>query len=96
MKNLHFDRESEPGVSSWSGVYTGTLTDWATDAGCTPRDVLDAVNALDVEPLVDTAESKGRTDTERPTAPELRSLAFWRDDAKRLVEEIVGNHRMDN
>jgi hypothetical protein len=54
------------------------------------------VNALDVEPLVDTAESKGRNDTERPKTPDLRSLAFWRDDAKRLMQSLLNNQSMNN
>jgi hypothetical protein len=46
--------------------------------------------------MVDTAIKKGRAGTERPTSPDLRHVALWREDAERLTEEIVGNQTMDN
>jgi hypothetical protein len=83
-------------LQAWGGIVTGTMESWAKALDTNPPAVEAALGALDVDPLVDTAEDKGRAGSERPTAPGLRSLALFRDDAKRLVEEIVGNHRMDN
>jgi hypothetical protein len=47
-----------------------------------------ALGALDVDPLVDTAEDKGRAGSERPTAPGLRSLALWHTDAEEVARHV--------
>jgi hypothetical protein len=65
------------------------MESWAKALDTDPPAVEAALGALNVDPLVDTAESKGRNQTERPTAPDLRSLAFWRDDAKRLINRLT-------
>jgi hypothetical protein len=65
------------------------LTDYAGALDSTPEEVLRALEAEGIEPTVDTAEAKGRgSDRERPTEPELRCLAFTREDFRRLLEAI--------
>jgi hypothetical protein len=80
--------QPETGVRSWGPVASGTVEEWAAELGCTAGDVLGAIGALDVTPLVDTAENKGREDHDRPTAPELRSLALWHTDAEEVARHV--------
>ncbi|MCS3629283.1 hypothetical protein GGP53_003163 [Salinibacter ruber] len=62
------------------------LEDFADELGCTPQDVLVAVESAGIDPLVDTAESKGRgKDRDRPTDPALRCLALTTDDVQTLT-----------
>lgn len=84
----HGPAQQETGVRSWGPVTSGTVEDWAAELGCTADDVLGAIGSLDVTPLVDTAESKAREDHDRPTAPELRSLALWRTDAEEVARHL--------
>jgi hypothetical protein len=65
------------------------LEDFADELGCTPEDVLGAVESAEIEPLVDTAESKGRgKDRDRPEDPALRCLALTTDDVQTLKNLI--------
>lgn len=75
-------------LQAWGGIVTGTIESWATALDVDAADVEAALNALGVEPLVDTAVPKKRDGT-RPTSPDLRSVALWREDAERLMKEIV-------
>jgi hypothetical protein len=72
-------------LEAWGGIVSAHLEDWADELGCTPEDVLRAVDSAGIDPLVDTAESKGRgKDRDRPEDPALRSLAITTDDAQTL------------
>ncbi|MCS4159482.1 hypothetical protein [Salinibacter ruber] len=72
-------------LEAWGGIVSAHLEDWADELGCTPEDVLGAVDSAGIEPLVDTAESKGRgKDRDRPTDPSLRCLALTTDDVQTL------------
>jgi len=77
-------------IEAWGGVVSARLSDYADALDTTAEAVLDAVDAEGVDPVVDTAEPKGRgDDRERPTDPELRCLAFSREDFARLVEAVA-------
>ncbi|WP_251961632.1 hypothetical protein [Salinibacter ruber] len=65
------------------------LEDWAEELVCTPDEVLGAVDSAGIDPLVDTAESKGRgKDRDRPEDPALRSLAITTDELDTLTNLI--------
>lgn len=85
-----YGAQSERGeIEAWGGIVSARLTDYAGALDSTPEEVLRALEAEGIEPTVDTAEAKGRgSDRERPTEPELRCLAFTREDFRRLVEAI--------
>ena len=69
----------------WGGIVSAHVEDFAEELGCTPEDVLGAVENASIDPLVDTAESKGRgKDRDRPEDPALRSLAITTDDVQTL------------
>lgn len=71
------------------GIVTGTLAQFAAALGVSPDRVLAAVDAGGIHPLVDTAISKGRTDSDRPRDPELRSLAFSAHDFAILMGQLA-------
>jgi hypothetical protein len=76
-------------LSVWGGIVSARLTDYAGALGTAPEEVLGAVEREGIEPMLDTAEPKGRgKDRDRPTDPELRCLALTREDFTRLVEAI--------
>ena len=85
--NFGFGPDSQT-LQAWGGIVTGTIESWATALETTPASVETALGALDVEPLVDTAEDKGQAGSERPTSPDLRSVALFRKDAKRLMNRL--------
>ncbi len=69
----------------WGGIVSAKLEQWAEELGCTPDDVLGAVDSAGIDPITDTAEPKGRgKDRDRPTDPALRCLALTIDDAQTL------------
>ena len=73
----------------WGGIVSARLEDIAGALETAPQAILGAVEREGIEPMLDTAEPKGRgSDRERPTEPELRCLAFTREDFARLVEAI--------
>jgi len=76
-------------IEAWGGIVAARLSDYAGARDSTPEAVLDAVDAEGIDPAVDTAEAKGREDHDRPTSPELRCLAFTREDFARLVEAVA-------
>ncbi len=72
-------------LEAWGGIVSAPVEDFADELGCTPEDILGAVESAGIEPLVDTAEPKGRgKDRDRPTDPSLRCLALTIDDAQTL------------
>ncbi|MBB4062791.1 hypothetical protein [Salinibacter ruber] len=72
-------------LESWGGIVSAHVEDFAEELGCTPDEVLGAVDSAGIDPLVDTAESKGRgKDRDRPEDPALRSLAITTDDVQTL------------
>ncbi|MCS4195053.1 hypothetical protein GGP50_003290 [Salinibacter ruber] len=76
-------------LESWGGIVSAHLEDFAEELGCTPEDVLGAVDSAGIDPLVDTAESKGRgKDRDRPEDPALRSLAITTDELDTLTNLI--------
>lgn len=60
------------------GIVSARLADLADMLETTPEAFLKAMRGAGIEPMVDTAQDKGRSRvaSERPTDPELRSLAF--------------------
>jgi hypothetical protein len=85
-----YGAQSERGeIEAWGGIVSARLCDYAGAFDVEPQAVLDAVEAEGIEPAVDTAEAKGRgSDRERPTEPELRCLAFTREDFRQLVAAV--------
>jgi hypothetical protein len=80
--SLHVSGDS---LEAWGGIVSAHLEDWAGELGCTPEDVLGAVKSAGIDPLVDTAEPKGRgKDRDRPEDPGLRCLALTTDDVQTL------------
>ena len=72
-------------LEAWGGIVSSHLEDWAAELGCTPEDVLGAVDSAGIDPVTDTAEPKGRgKDRDRPTDPALRCLALTTEDAQTL------------
>ena len=86
-----YGAQSERGeIEAWGGIVSARLSDYASALDSTPQAVLDAVEAEGIEPAVDTAEPKGQgSDEERPTDPELRCLAFTREDFAQLVDAVA-------
>jgi hypothetical protein len=79
-------------LESWGGIVSAHLEDWAEELGCTPEDVLGAVESAGIDPLVDTAKSKGRgKDRDRPEDPALRSLAITTDELDTLTNLLDQN-----
>jgi hypothetical protein len=78
-------------VEAWGGIVSARLEAHADALGRPPEAILDAVEREGIEPLVDTAEPKGRgDDRQRPTDPALRCLAFSREDFARLAGALDG------
>jgi len=76
-------------LESWGGIVSAHVEDFAEELGCTPDEVLGAVDSASIDPLVDTAESKGRgKDRDRPEDPALRSLAITTDELDTLKNLI--------
>lgn len=85
-----YGAQSERGqIEAWGGIVSARLAGYADALGTTPEAVLGAVETAGAEPILDTAEPKGHgKDRDRPTEPELRCLAFSREDFRRLVEAV--------
>jgi hypothetical protein len=69
-----------------AGIVAGTLAEYADALGTTPEQVLAAIRFT---PMVDTATNKAREDHDRPTDPQLRSLAMTTGQFARLSAAIV-------
>ncbi len=79
-------------LESWGGIVSAHVEDFAEELGCTPEDVLGAVESAGIDPLVDTAEPKGRgKDRDRPEEPALRSLAITTDELDTLTNLLDQN-----
>jgi hypothetical protein len=76
-------------LEAWGGIVSAHLEDWAEELGCTPDDVLGAMDSAGIDPITDTARSKNQEDHDRPTDPELRCLALTIDDA-RTLKSVLG------
>lgn len=76
-------------LEAWGGIVSAHLEDWAGELGCTPGDVLRAVESAGIDPVMDTARSKNQEDHDRPTDPALRCLALTIEDA-RTLKSVLG------
>ena len=77
-------------ITARHGIVSARLVDVADALDTKPAAVLRAVEKAGIDPLVDTGESSTPREThERPTAPELRCLAFNAEDL-RTVAAVVG------
>ena len=65
-------------LATYGGIHAGRVTAWADALDTTPEDVVNATDA--VPPMMDTAASKNRETHTRPTAPELRCIAWAAED----------------
>jgi hypothetical protein len=83
------DREE---LSWWAGILSATIEDLAEAIGVEVEAVERAVERGEAEPLVDTAVGKSRRgdEEERPTSPELRSLALVEEEFEALLETTGG------
>jgi len=75
-------------IEAWGGIVSARLSDYAGAFGVTPEAVLDATEAAGVAPIIDTSKPKGQEGHGRPTDPELRCLAFSREDFRAIVETV--------
>ena len=90
--HIRHDENGSAGIDAWGGVLTGTVQEWADALGCTPAEVVEAIEAQGIELLVDTARQK-RQERERPTDPELRSVAMVPSEAEALKDAVeTGAH----
>ena len=69
-------------LTTYGGIHTGRVTAWAAHLDCTPEAVVQAADT--VPPLVDTGRGKSYEKHERPTAYELRCIAWSRADVERV------------
>lgn len=73
----------------WGGILSARISDIAEAIGATPEEVAQAAESKAVETMMDTAEPKGyRTDEDRPTDPELRSIALTEEQFDALRNEV--------
>lgn len=85
--HLSHDPSGSAGLEAWGGVLTGTVQEWAEALDCDPSTVVDTIEAAGIELLVDTARQK-RQERERPTDPELRSVAMVPGEAEALKDAV--------
>jgi hypothetical protein len=83
FKVKHTERQV---LARQAGIVAGTLAEYADALDTTPERVLDAIRFT---PMVDTAENQAREDHDRPTDPQLRSLAMTSGQFARLSAAIV-------
>ena len=74
-KNAHVDHGE---ISAFGGIASGRVTAWADALDATPEAIIRAADA--VPPLMDTAKQKRRKKRDRPTAPDLRCIAWTMGD----------------
>ncbi len=84
---LRHDAKGNRSIEAWGGVLTGTVQEWADALGCTPAEVVDTIEAQGIELLVDTSRQK-RQKRNRPTDPQLRSLAMVPEEASALRDAV--------
>ena len=86
MQNAHArahpDAETAD-LTTYGGIHAGRVTAWAAYLDCTPEDVVSA--AADVPPLMDTGTRPSNYESHtRPTAPDLRCIAWNAEDVPRV------------
>ena len=75
-------------LTTWGGIHAGRVTAWADALDCTTDAVVNAT--ADVPPLMDTGTRPSNYENHtRPTAPELRCIAWNAEDVPR-VRAVVG------
>ena len=84
---LRHDAKGDRSIEAWGGVLTGTVQEWADALGCDPATVVDTIEAAGIELLMDTAKQK-RQSRDRPTDPELRSVAMVPEEAEKLRDAV--------
>jgi hypothetical protein len=85
--HIRHDQNGSAGIEAWGGVLTGTVQEWADALDCTPAEVVEAIEAAGIELLVDTSKQK-RQERDRPTDPQLRSLAMVPEEASALRDAV--------
>jgi hypothetical protein len=86
---LQVQHDASGEVRAWGGIVSARLTDLADAAGTTPDGLLEAADQAGRDPIVDTARSKGRRgEPDRPTDPDLRCLAFTREDFQAVAASV--------
>lgn len=80
------------------GIVSARVSDLADMLETTPEAFLKALKTAGIEPMVDTAEDKGRSReaSERPTDPELRSLAFPIRDLREVTAVLGAEEALQN
>jgi hypothetical protein len=84
---LRHDAKGDRSIEAWGGVLTGTVSEWADALGCDPATVVDTIEAAGIQLLVDTSRQK-RQKRNRPTDPELRSVAMVPEEASALRDAV--------
>lgn len=77
----HPDAETSD-LTTHGGICTGRVSAWAAYLDTTPEAVVKAAEV--VEPLVDTGTRKAYEKHDRPTAYDLRCIAWSRADVERV------------
>jgi hypothetical protein len=93
MSNARPDKAQEHlrgEMTSRYGIVSARLSDLADALETTPNVLMKALDELGIAPLVDTAKEKGRSREadERPTDPELRSLALPTRDLRKVAAAL--------
>jgi flagellar motility protein MotE (MotC chaperone) len=85
----HYTKDSpeERSVESWGGIVSARVEDLARELGTTTEAIAQAVEEGEAEPLVDTSRQK-KAQRDRPTDPELRSLAFTTEELRSLRSAV--------
>jgi len=79
------------------GIVSARLEVLADVLNTRPSALLDAVKKTDIEPLMDTADDKGRSRNAetRPESPGLRCLAFTVEDFRRLAAAVGAEEALE-
>jgi hypothetical protein len=79
-------------LHEWGGIVSARISDLARSIGAHPEEVARAVESEAVDTIMDTAKEKGqRKDEDRPTDPELRSVALTEEGLQALRNEVSGS-----
>lgn len=84
------DTERHDTLDAWGGIISARVSNLAEALHATPDQLLQALDELGIDPMVDTAQAKGRKNHDRPTDPSLRSMALTTGDVETLREELEG------
>jgi hypothetical protein len=85
--HMTHDANGGAGLEAWGGVLSGTLEEWADALDCDPSTVVDTIDAAGITLMMDTARQK-RQERDRPTSPELRSVAMVPSEAEALRDAV--------